>query len=117
LLAGSLETAPSNGSGWTALDDGRQVRPILSFQSHSGAWCREYLISGPGGELHGVACRGDKGWTSQISVNTHLHESAAEYRPASALDSDEVASFIDQNAADIPLDAKQEAELIARQWQ
>ena len=28
-----------------------------------------------------------------------------------------IAAFIDQNAADIPLDARQEAELIARRWQ
>ena len=117
MLALALENSPSRGSGWETLADGRNVRPVLSFQSNTGNWCREYLIADSDGSWHAVACRGDSGWVTKVRSETDLAGSAQEYRPAGAMDTDEVSGFISLNAADIPLDAGQEAELIDRKWQ
>lgn len=120
MLALALEQTPSRGTGWETLADGRNVRPVLSFQSRDGSWCREYLVAGGDGNWHGVACRSNDGWSTAVlvgtEVGTEIAGSTNEYRPAGAMDSDTIADFIDLNAADIPLDASQEAELIARQW-
>ena len=117
-LAFTLENSPSTATGWETLSDGRNVRPVLSFLSHSGNWCREYLVADAKGGWHGVACRQDSGWSTTVIAGTSLPAgSADEYRPAGAMDSTQVAGFIDANAADIPLDANQEARLIASKWQ
>ena len=116
-LSIALDNSPSRGSGWETLSDGRHVRPVLSFQGTSGAWCREYLLTDGTADWHGVACREGGTWTTAVLADTKITDSTAQYRPAGAGDSDAVSAFIDLNAADIPLDARQEAELIARTWQ
>tara|TARA_R110001592_G_scaffold126336_1_gene337454 strand:- start:76946 stop:77650 length:705 start_codon:yes stop_codon:yes gene_type:complete len=116
-LSVALDNSPSRSSGWETLSDGRRVRPILSFQGTSGAWCREYLLTDGNADWHGVACRNDGTWATAVLASTKIMAITTEYRPAGAGDSDAIAAFIDENAADIPLDARQEAELIARSWQ
>ena len=115
-LSLALENSPSRSAGWESLADGRQLRPVLSFEHQSGDWCREYLITDNDGSWHGVACRGDDGWATAALVAADVPGSSGEYRPAGANDSVDVANFIDQNAAGIPLDANQEAAIIAREW-
>lgn len=116
LLSVALETSPSRGDGWEALADGRKLRPVLSFQSSAGNWCREYLLRSSEGSWHGVACRGDTGWATTVLARADAAESSADYRPAGAASADEIADFIDRNAAGIALDAGAEADLIARAW-
>ena len=117
LLSAALETSPSRGSGWETLADGRQIRSVLSFQSTSGNWCREYLMADGEAGVHGVACRDGENWMTTVVAKADLKDSSPQYRPAGAADAEAIANFIDQNASDIPLDARQEAELIARGWQ
>ncbi len=117
LLSLALETSPSRGDGWEALADGRKLRPVLSFQTTAGSWCREYLLRSSEGSWHGVACRGDAGWNTTVLASADAAESSADYRPAGAASADEVADFVDRNAAGIALDAREEADLIARAWQ
>lgn len=112
----ALDNSPSRSAGWESLADGRQIRPVLSFEHKSGDWCREYLLTDNDGSWHGVACRGDDGWATTALVATDIPGSPGEYRPAGANDSVEVVNFIDQNAAGIPLDANQEAAMIAQEW-
>ena len=116
-LATVLESSPSSATDWLALDDGRNVRPLLSFRGVDGNWCREYLIADTDGNWHGVACRGNQGWANRALTATQPAGSSDESRPAGAMAADEVADFIDRNAADIPLDASQEASVIAGKWQ
>jgi hypothetical protein len=99
------------------LSDGRALRPVLSFQSNTGSWCREYLLADGDSSWHGVACRDKNGWTTAVLTTTQLPASSEDYRPAGAGDAADIADFIDRNAAGIPLDARQEAEIIARSWQ
>ncbi len=117
VLAQLLERAPSRAEGWEALPDGSQFRPLLSFQSNSGQWCREYQLSSAGETWRGVACREQDAWGTAVLQSDILTESTSEYRPAGASNPDDVASFIDSHAADIPLSLEQEAQLISRNWQ
>ena len=117
LLSAALETTPSRAGGWETLADGRTVRPVLSFQNSTGNWCREYLVGDSAGHWHGVACRGDNGWATEVLAATQVEDSSAQYRPAGATDQVDVADFIDRNATGIPLDASEEANIMARSWQ
>lgn len=118
LLAQALESVPSSSDAWTALDDDRQVRPLLSFATHSGGWCREYLLQQGSDSWHGVACReGESQWSTELLVPEAAAAAPGDYRPAGAGDTDAIADFVDQRAADIALSAAEEAGLIARGWQ
>lgn len=116
-LAELLETTPSRATQWDALPDGRQVRPLLSFRSNTGTWCREFLVADAGAASRGVACREAGNWQTVVLSPAQLPMSADDYRPAGAAQADDVAAFINHNAADIPLSPQQEAELISRRWQ
>lgn len=118
LVAGALESTPSSADGWTALADGSQLRPVLSFAGTDGHWCREYQLNA--GEQHwrGVACRDEAGWHTALLVDDKtLAANANAYQPAGAGDVDAISAFIDDHATDIPLSASEEAALIANDWQ
>jgi hypothetical protein len=116
-LFAALESTPSRATGWETLTDGRNLRPVLSFRNSSGNWCREYLVGDSEGHWHGVACRGSEGWANEVLTATQLADSSDQYRPAGAADSMDVADYIDRNANGIPLDAREEANIMARGWQ
>lgn len=119
LLVQELEFSPSRSDGWDLLADGRQVRPILSFQSRSGGWCREYMLAKQGEHWRGVACRGDQGWVTEVislAGTAVVADSNNEYRPAGANDAYAVEKFVEANADGIALSASQEAELIKNGW-
>lgn len=119
LLSAALESSPSQASGWQTLADGSQLRPLLSFQHTNGSWCREYLRAQADDAVHGVACRTgtDTPWQTVVHNATTLASDSADYRPANAADTEAVAAWVQQHAADIPLSLSQEAEIIANQWQ
>lgn len=117
LLAHVLEHSTSRGDGWDALEDGRQVRPLLSFRSTQGDWCREYLVAAQSSTWRGVACRGQGQWITAVLTTEATADSAIEYRPAGSAASEDIASFIDTNAADIALSLDEEAALITSNWQ
>ena len=116
MLASVLEETPSMASGWKTLDDGRQVRPVLSFRDRDGNWCREYLLSTGGEGSRSVACRQDSSWNTLIVAAADIPGNATDFRPASASDTDVIADFMANNAAGIALSASEEAELISRDW-
>jgi hypothetical protein len=114
-----LESSPSSAQGWHALEDGRQLRPILSFQDTSGNWCREYLAGSAtlAAAERGVACRHGSTWTIQVSVAADVPGSDAEFRPAGAADADAVAEYLADHAAGIALSRDEEQALISSNWQ
>lgn len=116
-LAAALESTPSSGSDWLALPDNRELRPILSFQSNNGQWCREYLVNNAGNHWHGVACRTDEGWVNGILTATGPAGSANEYRPAGAGNPAEISTYIELQGSAIPLSADEEQHLIEQHWQ
>lgn len=115
-IAGVLETSPSRATGWETLPGGDRLRPVLSFRSNAGQWCREYLLETSDNAWRGVACRDDRAWRTRVISEVGQPESAGEYRPAGATDSDSVAAFIDRHAADLPLSAREEAGIIDTEW-
>ena len=120
MLAQELDRAPSRGEGWDVLEDGREVRPLLTYARIGGGWCREYLLSDQSGQSRGIACRRDEGtWiTEALDTQAQQHTGlSSEYRAAGANDSDQIALFADKNAADIALSAEKEQELITAGWQ
>ena len=118
LLSQALESTPSMATGWETLADGRQLRPVLTFPSTAGSWCREYLLSTADNDWRGVACRDAEGaWITEALGSESFLNPGDAYRPAGAGDSDQIATFIGENAADIALSRGQEADVIANNWQ
>ena len=119
LLAHQMENTPSRGDGWNVLSDGREIRPVLTYARIGGGWCREYLLSSETGHSRGIACRREEGtWMAEVlDEQAQQLGSADEYRAAGANDSNKVAIFMGENAADIALSAEQEQELITSRWQ
>ncbi|MEM8562142.1 MAG: hypothetical protein AAGF57_07890 [Pseudomonadota bacterium] len=117
LLSIALDDSESMASGWEALADGRKLRPVLSFQSTSGDWCREYMLADGDLRWHGVACRHDGTWSTDVVASVEPTDESAAYRPAGASTSEAVNNYISASAADIPLSLSEEAGLIARDWQ
>jgi hypothetical protein len=116
LLTAALDTLPSRADGWNPLADGRRLRPVLTFPSRDGSWCREYLLREAESDWRGVACRSDGRWETQVLARATFLAADNAYRPAGADDSDAVAGFIMRNAADIALSADAEAALIEDDW-
>ena len=95
---------------WTSLSNGSSVRPLLSFSSVQGGWCREYLLSDGDSKWRGVACRSGGQWlTAVLAAEESSRGTVSDYRPAGASTPDQIASFIDKQSADIPLSQEQEA--------
>ena len=117
LLAQELENTPSRSDGWDLLADGRQIRPILSFHSKRDGWCREYLVSEQGEYWRGVACKAEEQWVTVVYSQEDATGASTDYRPAGASASNEVQNFVQTQADNIALSAKQEAQLIDRGWQ
>lgn len=116
MLAEALETSPSMADGWLSLEDGRQVRPVLSFQDVDGQWCREYLVLTQDQGERGVACREGNTWQTMVIAQAHIPGDNGDYRPAGAGDSDKVAEFLAERARDIALSAAEEAQQIENHW-
>lgn len=103
----------SSSDGWYALGDGRELQPVLTFQSLDGSWCREYLLRGQGSDWRAVACRDDHRWVTRAAGMEDWLNTADAYQPAGAESPASVAVFINNNAAGIALGAEEEAELLA----
>jgi hypothetical protein len=115
-LAQALEHSPSRASGWEVLDEDRDFRSVLTVPAADGRWCREFLLAHDESHWRGVACR-DKGtWVNQVVGSEVFLEQETQYRPAGAGDTEKVARFIDDTAADVALGPQQEAALIASGW-
>ena len=116
-IAGLINNEASRGDGWDTLEDGSRFRAVLSFQSRSGEWCREYLLQSDSIAGRGIACRTGENWVTQVFSSQDVPGSATEYRPAGADDADAIARFMADNADNVALGAEEEARLIARDWQ
>ena len=115
-LASALEHSPSQAMGWERLENGRDFRSVLTFPAADGRWCREFLLAQDESHWRGVACRDNGKWENQVVGSEVFLEQETQYRPAGAEDSEQVARFIDETAADVALGPLQEAALISSGW-
>ena len=116
-FANLIDGGISRGTGWDLLEDGSRFRPVLSFKANNGDWCREYLLESDTSAGRGVACFDDGNWVTQVFSAQAVPGTNTEYRPAGSVDSDKVAQFVADNASNVALGAKEEAEVIAGGWQ
>jgi hypothetical protein len=116
LVSASLDTLTS-ASGWSELEDGRQLQPVLSFAHRDGTWCREYLLRSDESDWRAVACREDGRWVTQAAGLESYLDSTNAYRPAGAADSAPVSVFISEYAAGVALGRDGEQALITGGWQ
>jgi hypothetical protein len=116
-FASVLESSPSMAQGWHTLDDGRQLRPVLSVQDTDGNWCREYLLADAAAAERGVACRQGGDWEVQVAVAADIPGSDADFRPAGAAEADAVAGYLADHADGIALSSDEEQALISSGWQ
>lgn len=115
-LAEALEHSPSRASGWEHLDGERDFRSVLTFPAADGRWCREFLLAHDESHWRGVACRDEGTWVNQVVGSEVFLEQETQYRPAGAGDTEKVARFIDETAADVALGPQQESALISSGW-
>lgn len=115
-LAQALEQSPSRAAGWEHLDGDRDFRSVLTFPAADGRWCREFLLAHNESHWRGVACRDEGTWVNQVVGSEVFLEQETQYRPAGAGDSEKVARFINETAADVALGPQQESALIASGW-
>lgn len=111
-----IDNGASRGAGWDTLQDGSRFRPVLSFKTNNGKWCREYLLESYTSAGRGVACLDNGNWVTQVFSAQAVPGTQTEYRPAGAVDADVVAQFVADHAGNIALGAE-EAEVIATGWQ
>ncbi len=113
-----LDEQASSATQWHPVKDGVQMRPVLTFASNGGTWCREFLANQAAETWRGVACRRAGQWDVELLVQSPglAAENTGGYQTASADSADLVASFIDDNSSDIPLGLKQESALISTDW-
>jgi hypothetical protein len=117
LVSSVLGQTPSRGEGWDTLEDGSDFRPVLSFQTVSGQWCREYLLHSEASTGRGIACHTEGEWVTEVFSSQSQPGTSTEYRPAGANDADAVANFITDQANAVALSANEEARMIANDWQ
>jgi len=105
-LQGPLATALETQLASTQASSG-PIRIGLTFKARDGHWCRTF--AGP--ERSGIACREDGGW--QLRHSGAPAATKTEYRQASTSEINQAAQAL---AAEPPLDADGEAQLIGSGW-
>lgn len=119
VKGGALHAAlESTISGEVKTAGGEKIRPILSFVTKDGQYCREFESFGAKGSIVGVACKGDRGWTMQVILAAAPHApDETQYAPASGFNAKALDDVVSQLMDGDPLPV--EAERTARDmgWQ
>jgi hypothetical protein len=92
------------------------VRPMLSFSSKDGRWCRQYEMRGARRQTsHGLACRGQGGnW--RVIAST-VPSGASGYAPAGTDRRRTIDDLVTSMIVGEPLAADGEAAVISKGWQ
>ena len=97
------------------LDGGRTATPQLTFASVDGGFCRQVSLSWQATDAAAIFCRGDDGWRPQV-VAFGLPKSSLDYQTASAGRSPALEAFLDARMSGTPMNADEEAKLLANGW-
>lgn len=89
--------------------------PRLTFASDDGGFCRQFdLVSGESASA-AIACREGDGWKTQV-VAYGLPKPSGDFQTASAGKSEALEAFLDQRMSGAPMNAEDEARLLAGGW-
>ncbi len=109
----ALENMPSGGN--IALNDGRQIRPVLTFKAGDGRYCREFSV---GGSQSGIACRGPKSWNVEaFAKGSVVLPGNTEIRTAAGADTKALDAAYDRLKASDPVSGEIEKQMISKKWQ
>lgn len=89
--------------------------PRLTFASDDGGFCRQFdLVSGESASA-AIACRESDVWKTQV-VAYGLPKPSGDFQTASAGRSPALEAFLDQRMSGAPMNAEDEAKLLAGGW-
>jgi hypothetical protein len=91
------------------------LRPVLSFSSKTGAWCRQFEVRNASRQVsHALACRGEGGqWTAVASTPP---AAGGGFAPAGADARKTVDDLVTSMMQGNPLSQDEEAAAIGRRW-
>lgn len=118
-FSNALETVPSlTPVALSTSMPSVSVKPILTFRTKSGSFCREFEIANATAISVGVACRSDEGGWAVQAILSGAEESpnGTVYRLASGQETDLLSGVIKSLQSEPALDADQERAVIARGW-
>jgi len=92
------------------------LKPILSFKTSGGYFCREYFLSDHNKHYHNVACLQDNVWSQQVTTELAYSPFTQHYQAASDINSDTVNDFIDTHIKGDVLEQIEEKLLIQSEW-
>lgn len=105
-----LETLPS---GHTAEISGTSVKPILSFRSESGSYCREFQQEDSARSSRAVACRAMNSWETQFVVFQASNAGKnAEFSTASSMEEQKFAELVTSRMVGDALSQEEEASML-----
>lgn len=111
-LHDALEKLP--GGVERLIEAGVSVKPVLSYASASGVWCRRFELRAATGRTDAVACRGTDEWRiATLATGPPIEIDSNDLVPktSSVVDA-AVAATIDGE----PLDLQEELEVLVRGW-
>ncbi len=96
--------------------DAIAARPILTFKTKGGSYCREYEITAAAGNFSGLACRDAEGkWAVQANLAESVKPEAP--RPAGpAVEQSPLDPVVDRVMDGIAFGKKEEEAAIAKNW-
>lgn len=101
-----------------SLPDGRQLTPQLSFASRTGAYCRQFEMSGATEVDAGVACKVNSGWEVKGLVKSpNPTPDTGGYATAGGGGNAQIDDLVSRLRDGDPLDPEAEKSLIADGWQ
>jgi len=93
------------------------IRAVLTFRAKDGRYCREFEILAGSKGATGIACRDHGEWHAEVMMSSAAFPPAENnYTPAGESDEPAVAAVADRLMQSDPLDAHDEARLLATQW-
>ena len=115
-LAEALERTPSRQAA-TISADGWNVTPALTFSSHDGRICREYMATKAQLARSGVACRETSGtWSLQAEGPTAVDDGKALTKPAGRDTPESVDATVRRLMKGDPFGKDEEGETLKRGW-
>ncbi|ETX30406.1 anti-sigma factor family protein [Roseivivax isoporae] len=109
-VSDALDTVPSGEDA--ALEDGRTLAAIASFEDGAGAFCREYeVIAADGRRTVSVACDAGEGWDMRLALDAGREAADGSFVPASSLEV--LDAYYATTGAGAPLPSEDEAARLA----
>ncbi|HFB54390.1 MAG TPA: hypothetical protein ENJ46_00580 [Hellea balneolensis] len=108
-----LEQTPSATP--VKLDTQVSIKPVLTFQTADGAYCREFTAQSTQAASRGIACREDGNWNVLMLNRTELSDETG-FRTASGSSSEAMDQLIDGLIDGAPFDLVTEKSAMAQHW-